>query len=148
MGRQQAQFWQGASYLVLSVLWKQIGKRVTANLPLQGVVVFFPSFHYADEAVASWKTSGLWASMQKKKKVFSEPKTANMVESTLSKYHSCIEESTEYEQGRTQDGALLLCVVGGKLAEGINFGDGLGRYNFVNSAASCILHLLKSRCLQ
>ena len=85
---------------------------------LQGVVAFFPSFAYADQAAQRWEATGALAALGGRKRVFREPRAASAVQATLAQYA---------ESAHAAGGALMLCVVGGKLAEGINFGDGLGR---------------------
>ncbi|KAK9816819.1 hypothetical protein WJX72_005361 [[Myrmecia] bisecta] len=89
----------------------------------EGVVAFFPSFSNADQLYQHWQRSGLLAKLAAKKRVFQEPRAATEVEAMLQQYGDCIKGSTSSGTG----GALLLCVVGGKMSEGINFGDGLGR---------------------
>uniref|UniRef100_A0A8C9D5U9 DEAD/H-box helicase 11 n=1 Tax=Panthera leo TaxID=9689 RepID=A0A8C9D5U9_PANLE len=57
--------------------------------------------------------------------IFQEPKRANQVEQVLLEYSRCIKCCGHV--GGTVTGALLLSVVGGKMSEGINFSDDLGR---------------------
>jgi len=83
-----------------------------------GVVIFFPSFSYAEQVHSRWGATGALAALSAKKKVFREPRTAGEVDGVLEEYGNCIRETS---------GAILFCIVGGKLAEGINFGDDLGR---------------------
>jgi chromosome transmission fidelity protein 1 len=59
--------------------------------------------------------------IKQRKAAFGEPKAADEVESVLSKF-KCQIESEEDARG-----AILFCVVGGKMSEGINFSDRLGR---------------------
>lgn len=106
-----------------------------------GVVVFFPSFSYADQVHARWATSGMLRTLGERKQVFREPRTAGEVDSVLEEYAACIENARSNvkptinalnarsgtSQNKKCTGAVMLCVVGGKLAEGINFGDDLGR---------------------
>ena len=92
---------------------------VAAVVP-EGIVVFFSSFDYESLVYESWKTSGILLRIQKKKRVFREPRSSNEVELILKDYREAI-------YGQDRRGALLLAIVGGKVSEGINFSDGMGR---------------------
>ncbi|OJJ43354.1 hypothetical protein ASPZODRAFT_74418 [Penicilliopsis zonata CBS 506.65] len=91
-----------------------------------GVVAFFPSYDYLDHVMSVWKKpstsepgQSILSMLQKKKPVLYEPRGGTMkTEELLQEYSNAIE---------TGSGALLLSVVGGKLSEGINFSDRLGR---------------------
>ncbi|KAH8819716.1 helicase C-terminal domain-containing protein [Xylogone sp. PMI_703] len=87
-----------------------------------GVVVFFPSYGYLETAARRWDTDdgnskSILARLGEKKALFREKKEAS-VDGVLADYAKAID---------TGKGGLLLSVVGGKMSEGINFSDGLGR---------------------
>ncbi|KAK4442688.1 ATP-dependent RNA helicase chl1 [Podospora aff. communis PSN243] len=98
-----------------------------------GVVVFFPSYGYLDQVVAMWQvaepasstaaTKSIWERLATRKVVFRETKGGSSDE-VLHEYTHAI--MSPEKQG-LQTGALLLSVVGGKMSEGINFSDRLGR---------------------
>lgn len=94
-----------------------------------GVVVFFPSYGYLDQVVEVWKkkragdTQSTWERLKSKKTIFQETKGASSDE-VLQQYSEAILGS---KGSQASGGALLLSVVGGKMSEGINFSDRLGR---------------------
>ncbi|XP_061866258.1 ATP-dependent DNA helicase DDX11 isoform X2 [Colius striatus] len=90
-----------------------------------GVVCFFPSYEYEKQVYAHWERTGLLTRLATKKKIFQEPKKANQVDQVLVEYAKCIQRCGQ--AGGQMTGALLLSVVGGKMSEGINFSDDLGR---------------------
>ncbi|RZB39133.1 putative ATP-dependent RNA helicase DDX11, partial [Asbolus verrucosus] len=79
-----------------------------------GIVVFFPSYNYEN-----W----LWQQIKDAtfgRAIFREPQDSASVETVLKAYADAIAKPSSA-------GALLLSVVGGKLSEGLNFNDDLGR---------------------
>uniref|UniRef100_A0A8C9X399 DEAD/H (Asp-Glu-Ala-Asp/His) box helicase 11 n=1 Tax=Sander lucioperca TaxID=283035 RepID=A0A8C9X399_SANLU len=95
------------------------------NVVPGGVVCFFPSYEYSRRIVSHWEASGALTRLANKKKIFQEPKKANQVEQVLSEFSRCIQRCAVDAGGLS--GALLFSVVGGKMSEGINFSDDLGR---------------------
>ncbi|KAM9755051.1 ATP-dependent DNA helicase DDX11 [Menidia menidia] len=95
------------------------------NVVPGGVVCFFPSYEYSRRVVSHWEASGVLARLANKKKIFQEPKKASQVEQVLGEFSRCIQRCAADSGGLT--GALLFSVVGGKMSEGINFSDDLGR---------------------
>ncbi|KAI8330795.1 putative ATP-dependent RNA helicase DDX11 [Choanephora cucurbitarum] len=94
------------------------------NVIPDGIVVFFPSFTYLEQVYQRWTTaeSGhILERILKKKQVFKEPRESSKVEATLRDY------ALQIDSPDKNMGALLLCVVNGKMSEGINFSDRLGR---------------------
>lgn len=128
-------------------LIKRLGQallHISSVVP-DGVVVFFPSYGYLDELVRVWQTADpsdgdnktIWDRLQAKKRLFRETKGGSSDE-VLEEYTHAIlgtdrgtgdDDDEDNNQGRqpTTRGALLLSVVGGKMSEGINFSDRLGR---------------------
>jgi len=86
-----------------------------------GVITFFPSYDYLAQVTSIWQRSPtsqpLMTMLQKVKTTFQESKGVS-VDDLLRDYAAAV------DSGR---GGLMLSVVGGKLSEGINFSDKLGR---------------------
>jgi chromosome transmission fidelity protein 1 len=119
---------------------RQLGRvllNICAVVP-DGVVVFFPSYGYLDEVVGVWQSPDitsaadaglLWDRLQTKKSVFRESKGGSS-DDVLQQYTAAIRGDATQAAGTASSktrGALLLSVVGGKMSEGINFSDRLGR---------------------
>lgn len=86
--------------------------KIVQNVPA-GLVLFFPGYEYLKKVIDDLKSSGVYASLQKCKKIFVENSTDPSV---LEKYTK-----------EAKNGACLFAVVGGRLSEGINFSDDLAR---------------------
>ena len=87
------------------------------NIIPGGIVCFFPSYDYESKLFDSWDKDGKIAKLNGKKKIFREPKRTDEMDKVLKEYSRCAKSG----------GAILLSVVGGKMSEGINFSDDLGR---------------------
>ncbi|XP_017055079.1 ATP-dependent DNA helicase DDX11 [Drosophila ficusphila] len=83
-----------------------------------GVICFLPSYEYLEKVYNHLELSGTHERISRRKTVFRE--VAGSAEQLLEKYALAIKEPRS-------GGALLLSVVGGKLSEGLNFADDLGR---------------------
>ncbi|KAG0040928.1 ATP-dependent DNA helicase chl1 [Podila clonocystis] len=120
------------------------------NLIPDGVVVFFVSYSYMAQIMARWQqkpnnlvdSSSIMDRIQARKRVFVEPKESTDADRMLREYHDSIHSESEHganpamtssagsggSVGRPgPKGAVLFSVVGGKMSEGINFSDRLGR---------------------
>ncbi|TRY62784.1 hypothetical protein TCAL_00388 [Tigriopus californicus] len=90
--------------------------RNAINIIPGGVVCFFPSYDYESKVFGYFTKMGYIEKLAVKKKVFREPKRSDLMDKVLRDYSlHCVK------------GALLFSVVGGKMSEGINFNDHLGR---------------------
>lgn len=128
---------------------RQLGAAIlnVCSVVPDGVVVFFPSYGYLDEVIEVWQAQDvaagshvkpLWDRLGSKKAVFRDAKGSSS-EEILRDYSEAIlgrdrdnskpATATNTSGGGTPGprGGLLLSVVGGKMSEGINFSDRLGR---------------------
>jgi len=99
---------------------------LTSIVP-DGVVVFFPSFAYESYVMDEWHRSGIFKRLSKNKTVFREPRLSSDVEAILQAFSDCILDSVESAKEVKKHGAMLSCVVGAKMSEGINFSDRMAR---------------------
>lgn len=92
------------------------------NVVPGGVVCFCGSYNFMEQFYAYLNESGTLERIRTRKKVFKEPRAGGQqTEQMLDNYARAI------NQPGTGNGAFLLSVIGGKLSEGLNFSDNLGR---------------------
>lgn len=97
----------------------ELGKSIEAVLGVVpgGVVLFFSSYELLRVTTQRWKSTGLLSRMESTKPFFAEERGDDRA---FESYREAIDQDSKR-------GALLAAVMGGKLSEGINFSDELGR---------------------
>ena len=112
-----------------------------ATLVPAGLVVFLPSFDYEAAVWTRWRTlppgaaagaTTIAAQLERRKRVFREPRTASEVDTVLRDYAAAcnggaLGVGVTPPPAPPAGGGMLFCVVGGKMSEGINFSDDLAR---------------------
>jgi DNA excision repair protein ERCC-2 len=88
-----------------------------ATVP-DGVVAFFPSYAYMEQAVTTWSQSGLLRALEAHKLLYFETKDVEETSMALSLFKRAC------DAGR---GALFFSIARGKVAEGIDFDRHYGR---------------------
>lgn len=98
------------------------------NVVPAGIVCFFSSYDVMDQFYKHLVESKSLEKIQQKKKVFKEPRSGGQqTEKMLTDYAKAVKAASKCMEPGRQTGAFLMSVVGGKLSEGLNFSDDLGR---------------------
>jgi len=110
-----------------SAMIESLGQTLIKLLPsiLDGVVIFFPSYSYLDVVLKQWRNSSTLTAISSIKPVFIDSQSVD-TEVLLRDYTSTIFSPSSSSTTKNQ-GAVLISVIGGRLSEGINFSDRLGR---------------------
>lgn len=108
--------------------------QAAAEITPGGMAVFLPSHDYLATVQAAWRQSGAWAKLAAVKPIHVETRGGGQASSSAAGVASgsaappdawaAFQASVRSQPAR---GAILLCVIGGKLSEGINFADQLAR---------------------
>ncbi|KAE8740581.1 hypothetical protein FOCC_FOCC013914 [Frankliniella occidentalis] len=106
----------------------EMGRLLTniCNFIPAGIVCFFPSYDYEKYVIDHFEKTGVISQIESKKKIFREPKQSSEVDEVLTSFATCIRRSKSPSDSKVT-GAILFSVIGGKLSEGLNFSDDLGR---------------------
>ena len=86
----------------------------------KGIVIFFPSYDYEEFVLKQWQQMGILKMIEKIKRVYKEPQKSALTFTVLNSYSKFVKTNQQF-------GAVLFSVIGGKMSEGINFSDDLGR---------------------
>ena len=120
-----------------AIVYKNYGELLleAAKTIPDGIVMFFPSYLYIEETIVEWDKLALIDEILKYKLIFMERKNQMEMDQIIENYKQAI------ERGR---GAIFICVARGKVSEGIDFKDHLGRCSIV---AGIPYQYTKSRAL-
>ncbi|XP_062085847.1 regulator of telomere elongation helicase 1 homolog [Humulus lupulus] len=97
-----------------------------ARIVLDGLLVFFPSYYLLDQCIGCWKkmshanSTTLWERICRHKKPVVEPRQSFLFSESIEDYMAKLKDSST-------SGAIFFDVCRGKVSEGLDFADHVGR---------------------